>query len=197
MPYDPQTPRAHTSMSKETGVALNLEWTGSRPSYSQHISVKGKRHEHFSRNFWSGRCQTNTILQHIHKYTHTDATNHITLLWILCTGLCEGLGQMEGSSFAQNNQCRSTLDPFLQICYTTLGMQQIIVQDYKQAIKPPQHACTVTDRRTKWAIHKMLGSLVKCYPNISCTVVHPAPLETPASLPRKTSPLKKTRTGLK
>ena len=38
----------HTSMSKEMRVALDLEWTGSRLSYSRHLSEKGKYHENLS-----------------------------------------------------------------------------------------------------------------------------------------------------
>ena len=80
----PATQRGHTSMSKETGVALNLRWTNSQPSHSWHLSAKGKRYKHLSRIFCSGGHQTGNILWY--RLTLIDVTDCINLLCILRIG---------------------------------------------------------------------------------------------------------------
>ena len=43
LPLGPTTPKGHTSTSKEMGLALDLGWTSSHPSHSQHQRAKEKR----------------------------------------------------------------------------------------------------------------------------------------------------------
>ena len=86
-PWAPATLKWHTSVSKETVVALDLGWTGSQLSYSQRVSAKGKHYECFSRDFLIGKTPRSLankqsykeILQHClsasSEYYHITAPN--------------------------------------------------------------------------------------------------------------------------